>query len=385
MGKAEDRPADMEIRDGVLKRYRGKDRKVLVPDGVWRIGESAFEGCRGLEEVRIPDPVTEIGEEAFSGCSDLVSIRLPAGLSAVEELTFSGCQKLPEIRIPDRVRRIGALAFRGCQEMATVSLPSGISDMDPCAFKECPRLEAFHVRGEEGPLMEEDGVLFDRDRKTLLVYPCGRNRVSYRVPAWVRTIEIQAFYPDCRVENYWNHRILQSVILPEGLEKIEDAFREEPASPLPATHGIDYMRLPDSLSGTGGGPVSVNYTGSRDPEQAFRGNTPVYFGDLYDLPEDRRKDACRGFFYALGHGITEILPWKASYEDYARKDPGGLLWGAEYSRTILLFLADLSLLPEQKARDLLMIYQRKRDIEVQAVLLQYLKRYSDEGAGDLSV
>ena len=54
-----------EIEGGILRRYRGDEAHVVIPAGVTRIGESAFEGCETLASVDIPGSVTEIGDEAF--------------------------------------------------------------------------------------------------------------------------------------------------------------------------------------------------------------------------------------------------------------------------------------------------------------------------------
>jgi hypothetical protein len=63
---------------------------VRLPEGLETIERSAFAGCKGLRRVRIPDSVTEIGEWAFSDCASLVRLRLPSRAS-LEAQTFRGC------------------------------------------------------------------------------------------------------------------------------------------------------------------------------------------------------------------------------------------------------------------------------------------------------
>ena len=40
---------------------------VVIPDGVLKIGDNAFWGCDGIEELEVPSSVEEIGADAFSG------------------------------------------------------------------------------------------------------------------------------------------------------------------------------------------------------------------------------------------------------------------------------------------------------------------------------
>lgn len=48
--------------------------KIIIPDGVTRIGGHAFEGCGRLKEVVIPESVKEIGSSAFRNCDSLYTV-----------------------------------------------------------------------------------------------------------------------------------------------------------------------------------------------------------------------------------------------------------------------------------------------------------------------
>ena len=72
-----------------LLRYASKKQgSYIIPDGVTRIGNSAFDACLYLTEVTIPREVTTIGEHAFLYAKDYVVIRGYAN-SAAEEYANS--------------------------------------------------------------------------------------------------------------------------------------------------------------------------------------------------------------------------------------------------------------------------------------------------------
>ena len=54
-----------EINNGVLVKYTGKDKDVVIPDGVTSIGNEAFWGCGSLTSITLPDSVTSIDDWAF--------------------------------------------------------------------------------------------------------------------------------------------------------------------------------------------------------------------------------------------------------------------------------------------------------------------------------
>ncbi len=50
-----------EIENNTLKKYRGEESTVEIPDGIEEIDSFAFCNCYSIREVKIPDSVTEIG------------------------------------------------------------------------------------------------------------------------------------------------------------------------------------------------------------------------------------------------------------------------------------------------------------------------------------
>ena len=190
---------DFEIENGILKKYRGRDGIVIIPDGVFMIGEKAFFECNSLKSVTIPESVTSIGEEAFSCCKSLTCITIPASVTKIGEKAFhlsgdiakfevaednpayvskegclvtvdggtllrgtnggyipssvtqigagafSSCEGLKSINIPDGVTRIGEGAFSFCRALTQVTIPSSTLQIEDNAFLYCSALQSVTI------------------------------------------------------------------------------------------------------------------------------------------------------------------------------------------------------------------------------------------------
>ena len=125
---------------------------VTIPNGVLRIGDSAFCYCQNLTEVVIPNSVTEIGSDAFFDCRNLTNIYIPTNIRIIKDGTFAGCESLTQIIIPHGVTTIGAFAFNWCRGLTTVFIPSSVTSIYAFAFGDIPNLTIY---GEKGSFAEQ--------------------------------------------------------------------------------------------------------------------------------------------------------------------------------------------------------------------------------------
>ncbi len=117
-------------KDGtlIILRYTGHSTDIIVPE---KIGD---------------DRVTEIGDWAFSPHQDrtreqtsefrktITSITLPNGLKKIGESAFRCLVSLQSVNIPKTVRYIGEDAFQDCNLLKRIIVPEGVRYIDANAF-----------------------------------------------------------------------------------------------------------------------------------------------------------------------------------------------------------------------------------------------------------
>ena len=136
---------EIEIKDGTLVRYRGTASKFVIPDGVIRIGNSAFRECKSLTSIEIGNSVASIGAWAFYGCSSLTSIEIPNSVTNIENSAFSGCSSLTSIIIPKGITKISRYTFNGCTSLTNISIPDSVTEIEICAFNYCNNLTSIEI------------------------------------------------------------------------------------------------------------------------------------------------------------------------------------------------------------------------------------------------
>ncbi len=149
---------------------------------------------------------------SFYQLDKLVGINLPASIENVGESAFAGCTGLTGIDLPSSLASIDYLVFQGCIGLISIDLPASLKSIEPSAFFNCTGLTGISVVAGNISYSSENGVLFNKDKTNLIIYPAGKADVSYTVPASVTSIGGTAF---CACEN------LQSINMPTGLKIIE--------------------------------------------------------------------------------------------------------------------------------------------------------------------
>ena len=131
---------DFDIENGILIKYRGRDRDVVTPAGITSIAGRAFQYNRYMVSLTISEGVTEIGDDAFYSCEELMSITIPTSVKKIGSSAFHGCKKLVSVAIPEGVVQIEHDTFWCCEKLESVTLPNSLTSIGEAAFRWCERL-----------------------------------------------------------------------------------------------------------------------------------------------------------------------------------------------------------------------------------------------------
>ena len=186
---------------------------VTISNSLKSIEDGAFQGCSSLTSVTIPNSVTNIGWYAFSGCSSLTSVTIGNSVENIGYQAFASCSSLTSITIPNSVTSIEELAFYGCSSLTSVTIGESVTSIGSDAFSHCSSLTSINVDANNANYYSIDGVLFSKDKTTLIQYPIGNTRSEYIIPNSVTSIGVSAF---------GNCSSLTSVTIPNSVTSIGD-------------------------------------------------------------------------------------------------------------------------------------------------------------------
>lgn len=111
---------DTTVRGFSLK-VSSKDVKqiteLVIPDGITKIEEGAFEGLENLKTLVLPNTIVEVETNAFKGCLSLETVKLGNKVSVLGESAFEGCSSLQEIVLPESLNKVESNVFKDCTNL----------------------------------------------------------------------------------------------------------------------------------------------------------------------------------------------------------------------------------------------------------------------------
>ncbi|MCM1286159.1 MAG: leucine-rich repeat protein [Acetobacter sp.] len=215
-----------------------------LPDTLQTIGEKAFYYCGVSGDLIIPDSVVSIDNEAFNQCSNLTNLILGKGLKSIGDKAFFGCG-FDNFVIPENIDYIGseALVLTSTVHLEVNSPNVNIEELlfSDVWNRYANTLESISVGDKVTNYCTDSGVLYNKDKTKLLIYPRLKLGSRFAIPDTVKEIAEYAFAGNHYLENvtlsksleiidrfaFQKMETLNSVFLPNSLKAIEnDAFKE---------------------------------------------------------------------------------------------------------------------------------------------------------------
>ena len=175
---------DYKIIDGALIIDEGRTEiksheftnrtytKIIIPEGVTKIGYWAFGYCSKVEEVVLPKSLEYIAPESFPAVKKLKKVIFTEGCPKLKEVYTNSFdkdspwfkQQLEEnefwrikntlflhgkgpssVVVPSDIKIIGELSFNYCNDVESVVIPEGVTTIECAAFRGCKKLLSLEL------------------------------------------------------------------------------------------------------------------------------------------------------------------------------------------------------------------------------------------------
>lgn len=164
---------------------------VIFNEGLKFIGSSAFSYTKLEGTVKFPDSLRRISSNAFS-YSGIKDINLNSTLTEIGSNAFCHCDNIQKFTIPDSVKQIDFCILGYCNSLKSIFVGKDTSlNCNPALG--CEKLSSYIVHPENKRHKSINGILYDYNVKSLLIYPCGKEDKVFYIPRSVSYIENNAF------------------------------------------------------------------------------------------------------------------------------------------------------------------------------------------------
>ena len=202
-----------------ITKYNGSASNLNIPstiDGkqVSYIGSDSFRGNKHLNSVTIPDSVKVIQSRAFAECSNLSTLKFGKNVEKIYDYVFFQTN-ITEITLPEKLNYISGIAFLG-----------------NCVIKN------INVDANNTNFSSNNGIVFSKDKKKIVLYPQGKTEKAYTIPSTVEEICDSAF----------SYAQVESITIPSSVKKFGNYVF--------SSTNITSITIPSTVTEMGYGPVA---------------------------------------------------------------------------------------------------------------------------------
>jgi len=179
---------------------------MTLSKNVVTLSDYAFSECSELKSVTIPDSVTSIGDHSFSDCTKLNSLSLGQSVASIGSSAFYLCTSVASFDVGQNnnyytslegvlynKQKTSLLQYPPAKQDSLLSISASVTSIESTALYNCPHLACINVSVNNYNYQSDECVLFNKGRSRLIQYPAAKSG-NYTVPSVVTTINAYAFY-----------------------------------------------------------------------------------------------------------------------------------------------------------------------------------------------
>lgn len=142
----------------------GNLQSIMIPKGVTKIGEGAFEFCQEMTTVTfqtnadgLSSSLTEVGAYAFYGDGKITSLAFNEGLVTIGDLALVYNFKLTSITLPNTLVNLGAHFLCDAISLPTLTIPANVKNINGAFLHACNSLRTVYMLGFPDNLLNNAG------------------------------------------------------------------------------------------------------------------------------------------------------------------------------------------------------------------------------------
>ncbi len=152
----------------------------------------------------------------------------------IKSFAFSSNKQITSVSLPDTITDIGENAFSYCDALENITIGKKVSSIGRYAFWQNHNLKSINVSKDNQLFCSQNGVLFNKDKTTLIAYPNGKEG-RYEIPNSVKELGLESFR-SCKG--------LTSITIPNSVEIIGNLAFE-------SCNGLSEITIPQSVQEIG--------------------------------------------------------------------------------------------------------------------------------------
>lgn len=341
--------SEYEIIGTELVSYNGKDKLVIVPEGIETIGASAFWNNTYVEEIVLPQSLKRLGGDCFYYCTNLEKVTIPRKVWIMGNNPFAGCPRLclknesehfiledgvlydkdksmiiyypirkgkSTFEIPEGVTCIGKHCFFSCDNLEKIVIPKSVIKLENNPFSGCTRLQ---VENHSPYYHFDNGVIYNKYKTTIIGCLNGVQIDCLEIPDTVSLISRNSF---------WNCNGIKRIVIGKNVNRIgynpfagcTDLLLESKSLDFPCEDGIIFNKDKTQLLCATNKAVGQKY---RAPNGVKSINRGVFSGckDLKEIDFNQVTYIDKSSFTScsslesiyIPDGVTYVGEWTFSY------------------------------------------------------------------------